>query len=73
MVKVSQVLFSAEWISETTLDTIEEKGVPLDEKKTTLLSVINTAVSSDHKKLKVLVTVLSKFDTEGLSNSECGS
>ena len=40
----------------------------LDEKKTTLLSAIHTAVSSDHKKLIVLATVLSKFkETQGLS------
>ena len=34
----------------------------LDEKKTTLLSAIQKAVSSDHKKLKILATVLSKFE-----------
>ena len=40
----------------------------LDEKKTTLLSAILTAISSDHKKLRVLATVLSKFEeTQGLS------
>ena len=40
----------------------------LDEKKTTLLSAIRTAISSDHKKLKVLPTVLSKFEErQGLS------
>ena len=72
MVKVSQVLFSVECVCETTLDEIETLGVSVDEKKTTLLSGIYTSVSSDHNKLKALVTVLSKFGTEGLSNSECG-
>ena len=63
-VKVSQLLFSERCISEETLDEMEklEFEGALDEKKTTLLSAIHSAVSSDHKKLKVLVTVLSKFD-----------
>ena len=61
-VKVSQILFSERCISEATLDSMEGlKGSP-DEKKTTLLSAIHTAVSSDHKKLKVVATVLSKFE-----------
>ena len=61
-VKVSQLLFSVRCISEATLDKMESlKGTP-DEKKTTLLSAIHTALSSDHKKLKVLTTVLSKFE-----------
>ena len=34
----------------------------LDEKKTTLLSDIRTAVSSDSKKLNVLAKILSKFE-----------
>ena len=63
-VKVSQLLFSERCISEETLDEMEklEFEGALDEKKTTLLSAIHSEVSSDHKKLKVLVTVLSKFD-----------
>ena len=61
-VKVSQLLFSERYINEETLDKMESlKGTP-DEKKTTLLSAIYTAISSDHKKLKVLATVLSKFE-----------
>ena len=61
-VKVSQLLFSERCINEDTLDKMESlKGTP-DEKKTTLLSAIHTAISSDHKKLKVLTTVLSKFE-----------
>ena len=38
----------------------------LDEKKTTLLSAIHAAVSSDHKKLKILGTVLSNFKETSL-------
>ena len=34
----------------------------LNEKKTCLLSAIHTAISSDQKKLKVLATVMSKFE-----------
>ena len=60
-VKVSQLLFSERCISEATLDEMETLEGVLDEKKTTLLSAIHTAVSSDHKKLKLLATVLSKF------------
>ena len=67
-VQVSQFLFSERCISEETLDKIETLEVPSDEKKTSLLSAIHTAISSDHKKLKMLATVLSKFkETQGLS------
>ena len=61
-VKVSQLLFSERCISEETLDVMETMEGILNEKKTTLLSAIHTAVSSDHKKLKVVATVLSKFE-----------
>ena len=60
-IKVSQLLFSERCISEKTLDKMESLKGTQDEKKTTLLSAIHTAISSDHKKLKVLATVLSKF------------
>ena len=67
-VKVSQFLFSERCISEETLDEMETSEESLDYKKTTLLSAIHTAISSDHKKLKLLATVLSKFkETQGLS------
>ena len=33
-----------------------------DEKKTTLLSAIHIAISSNHKTLKVFATILSKFE-----------
>ena len=67
-VKVSQLLFSDKCISEATLEEMETLEGLIDEKKTTLLSAILTAVSSDYKKLKVLATVLSKFEeTQGLS------
>ena len=61
-VKVSQLLFSERCISEETLDKMESLQGSPDEKKTTLLSAIHTTISSDHKKLKVLTTVLSKFE-----------
>ena len=60
-VKVSQLLFSERCISEETLDEMETLKGSVDEKKTTLLSAIHT-ISSDHKQLKVLATVLSKFE-----------
>ena len=61
-VKVSQLLFSEKCINEETLDKMETLKGTLDEKKTTLLSAIHTVISSDHKNLKVLATVLSKFE-----------
>ena len=61
-VKVSQLLFSERCISEETLDKIESLKGTQDEKKTILLSAIHTVISSDHKKLKILATVLSKFE-----------
>ena len=61
-VKVSQLLFSERCIFEETLDKMETLKGTLDEKKTTLLSAIHTTISSDHKKLKALATVLSKFE-----------
>ena len=61
-VKVSQLLFSERCINEETLDKMESLEGSIDEKKTTLLSAIHTATSLDHKKLKVLATVLSKFE-----------
>ena len=65
---MSQLLFGERCISEATLDEIETLEEPLDYKKTTLLSAIHSAISSDHKKLQVIATVLSKFEeTQGLS------
>ena len=75
-VKVSQFLYSKRCITEATLDKMETSSDRLDEKKITLLSAIHTEVSSDHKKLKMLGTVLFKFEeTKMLSEkiiSECG-
>ena len=62
LVKVSQLLFSERCLNEETLDRIETLKGTLDEKKTTLLSAIHTTISSDHKKLKVIAKVLSKFE-----------
>ena len=61
-VQVSQLLYSEICISEITLDEIETLESSLDDKKTTLLNAISTAVSSDHQKLKILATTLSKFE-----------
>ena len=65
-VKVSQLLFSKRCINEETLDKMESLQGSPDGKKTTLLSAmlsaVHTVISSDHKKLKVLATVLSKFE-----------
>ena len=62
-VKVSQLLFSKGYISEITLDEMETLEGTLDEKKTTLLSDINTTISSsDHENLKELATLLSMWD-----------
>ena len=58
-IKVSQLLFSEKCISEETRDEMETLKGSLDEKKTTLLSAIRTAVCSDHTRLKALATILS--------------
>ena len=69
-VKISQLLFSEKCICETTLDDMETLDISLDEKKTTLMSAIQTAVSSNHKMFKVLATTLSKFEeTKHLSDN----
>ena len=60
-VQVSQILFSRRCISETILDEIETLEGTLDEKKTTLMSAVNTEVSLDPKILQVLGIVLTKF------------
>ena len=66
---MSQLLYSERCISEMTLDEIETLEVSLYNKKTSLLNSICTAVSSDHRKLKVLAIVLSKFEeTSTLGN-----
>ena len=61
-VQVSQLLYSERCISETTLDEVETLESSLNDKKTTLLTAISTTVSSDHRKLNVLATTLSKFE-----------
>ena len=69
-VKVSQLLFSKRCINEATLDEMETSEVSQDVKKTTLLSAIRTAVSSDYKKLKVLAEVLSKFEKTSILSKQ---
>ena len=68
-VDVSQLLYSERCISERTLDEIETFESSADNKKTTLLTAIRTAVFSDHKNLKTFATVLSKYEeTRALAN-----
>ena len=63
------MFFSYKCISEATLDEVEILENSLDAKKRTLLSAISGVVSLDHKLLKVLATVLSKFEeTKALSH-----
>ena len=69
-VKVSQFLYSERCISEVTLDEIETLKGTLDEKKTTLLSAIQTSESSDHKKVNALARVLSKFEETKLLSDQ---
>ena len=61
-VQMSQLLYSERCISEVILDEVETLEVSVDNKRTTLLSAIRTAVSSDHKNINVLAKVLSKFE-----------
>ena len=61
-IKVAQLLFSERCISETALDKMETLEDSLDEKKATLLSAIHAIVSFNHKMLKVLPSLLSKFE-----------
>ena len=61
-VQVSQLLYSERCISEITLDEVETLESSMNDKKTTLLRAISTAVSSDHRKLNILATTLSKFE-----------
>ena len=61
-VRVAQLLYSERCINEKTLDKMETLEDVLDEKKTTLLTALYTAISSDHKMLKALATVLSQFE-----------
>ena len=60
--KMAQMFFSYKCISEATLDEVEILENSFDAKKRTLLSAISGVVSSDHKILKVLATVLAKFE-----------
>ena len=69
-VKLSQLLFSERCISEVTLDDMETSEVSQDVKKTTLLSTIHTAVSSDYKKLKMLAKVLSMFEKTSILSKQ---
>ena len=61
-VQISQLLYSERYIGEVILDEVETLEVFVNNKRTTLLSAVRTAVSSDHKNIKVLAKVLSKFE-----------
>ena len=63
-VQVSQLLYCKRCINEATLDEMEriDQGRSLDDKKTTLLTAIQEAVSSDYRKLKDIATVLSDVE-----------
>ena len=69
-VKVSQLLFSERCINEAILDEMERSEISQDVKKTTLLTIIHEAVSSDYKKLKVLAEVLSKFEKTSILSKQ---
>ena len=66
---MSLLLYSERCISEVILDEMENLDDPIDSKRTTLLSTICTAVSSDDKNIKILAKVLSEFEkTRELAN-----
>ena len=60
-VEMSQLLYSEGCIAEMALNKIESlEGSPQD-RKANLMTAIHEGISLDHKKLKMLATVLSKF------------
>ena len=63
-VQLSQLLYSKRCICEATLDQMEtvDQSRSLDDKKTTLLTAVQEAVSDDYRKLKVFATVLSTVE-----------
>ena len=61
-VQMSQLLYSEKCISEVILDEVENLEVSVDNKRTTLLSAMRTAVSSEYKNIKMLAKVLFKFE-----------
>lgn len=61
---LSQSLYSVWCINETSLDIIESIEGSLDHKKTTLLTALHEAVSTDHRKLKVIAQTLFTYDNE---------
>ena len=72
-VDITQLLYSAKCISEKTLDEVETLETSTEEKKAILLKALRIAVTFDHKKLKLLYSVLKKFEetnniAERLSN-----
>ena len=70
-VQVSQLLYCKRCISEATLDEMEriDQSRSLDDKKITLLTAMQEAVSSDYKKLKDIAGVLSDVEkTRDIAN-----
>ena len=61
-VEMSQLLYSEGCITEMALNKIESLEASLQDKKTNLMTAIHEGILLDHKKLKVLSTVLSKFE-----------
>jgi hypothetical protein len=61
-VDIGQHLYSIGCISEKTLDEVETLESPADHKKRVLLKALKIAVVLDGKKLKLLASVLLKYD-----------
>ena len=61
-IEIAQLLYSERCINKVALDEVERLEGSLENKMTTLLSAIHTAVSFDHQNIKVFGTVLSKFE-----------
>ena len=61
-VEIAQMLYSERCINEVTLDVVERLEGSLENKTTTLLSAIHTAVSFEHQNMRIFGTVLSKFE-----------
>ena len=60
--EVAKLLCDEKCISEAELNEIKRLEGSFLERNTALLSIIRTAVSLDHTKLKQLASVLSKFE-----------
>ena len=63
-VQVSQLLYSKRCINKATLDDMEtvDQIMSLDDRKATLLTAMQQAVSSDYRKLKGIAETLSNIE-----------